>query len=104
VVAILPDESEVDEERWQTILEHYPELSNKQAQISHRPSDILEEFLEEQAIDYIQCTAALRDYAWGSEAPLYYRYDGHFTPLGHRVAGQCMSDYLVEEYERMSWR
>ncbi len=100
VVAILPDESEVDEERWQTILEHYPELSDKQAQTSHRPSDILEEFLEEQAIDYIQCTPALRDYAWGSEAPLYYRYDGHFTPLGHRAAGQCISDYLVEEYER----
>lgn len=99
VVAILPDESEVDRERWQAILESYPELNKKQADVSQRATDLVEGFLEEHDIEYIPCAPTLRDYVQDSEIPLYYRYDGHLTPAGHRAVGQCISDYFIERLE-----
>ena len=97
VVAILPDESEVDEKRWQAVLESYPELRERQAQVLERPTERIARFLEDQDVDYVQLAPALRRCATESEDSLYYCYDGHFTPLAHRVVGQTIADYFVQE-------
>jgi hypothetical protein len=99
VVAILPDESEVDEERWQVVLESCPELREKQTRVLERSTERIANFLEDQGIDYVQLVPALRDYARESGDSLYYRYDGHFTPTGHRVVGQTIADDFVQEWE-----
>jgi lysophospholipase L1-like esterase len=54
---------------------------------------ILEEFAAENGILFISTVDYFRE---SSEFPLYFPYDGHFTPAGHNVMATALMDGLEE--------
>jgi lysophospholipase L1-like esterase len=58
--------------------------------------DRLAEFGRQSGIAVLDLTPRLRE-AWErGQRPLYFRFDRHFTPLGHRVAAETILEWLEE--------
>ncbi len=93
VVAILPDETEVDPDKWAGLLQAYPALFDQGAT---SPTARLGQFLAAAGIPYLQLGPALRAYQAETGEPLYFPIDGHWQPAGHRVAAQAIYDYLLQ--------
>jgi len=53
--------------------------------------DYLEEFCRSERIPFLNMTP---DFLNSKEFPLFYSYDGHFTPAGHEVAAQSLKKFL----------
>jgi lysophospholipase L1-like esterase len=102
LVVSLPDETDVDEERRREILETYAHLTKQEALQGPRPTDRLAEILQQAGIAYVQLLPALQAYHRQSQSPLYYKYDGHWTPAGHQVAGQAIYEYLVQNQDKLA--
>ena len=56
----------------------------------------LQAWAEEKVVPFFDLTATFRDAAKECQSPLNYRLDIHWTPLGHRVAGKAIQQWLVE--------
>jgi hypothetical protein len=95
LVVILPDETEVDDQRRQEILASYSNLTKPQTLVGPPPSEHLAEILQQDGITYLELLPVLKDNYPKNQTPLYYRYDGHWTPAGHRLAGQAIYEYLI---------
>jgi len=96
LVAILPDETDVDEQRRREIYQTYAHLTKEQAINGPPPTEQMAQILESHNILHVQLLPALKNQLHQAGEPLYYRYDGHWTPAGHRVAGQAIFEYLVK--------
>ena len=95
MVAILPDEADVDDQRRQEILEAYANLTIEQVINGPLPTTQLAEILQKNNIDYLELLPALKNHHQNGGEALYYRFDGHWTPAGHRVVSQAIFDYLI---------
>jgi lysophospholipase L1-like esterase len=100
LVAILPDETDVDEARRQDILERYGHLIKAQTVQGPPPAERLAQILQRTGIAYLPLLPALQKGQREAQTPLYFRYDGHWTPAGHQVAGQAIFEYLVENGDK----
>ncbi len=56
--------------------------------------DYLAEFCKERGIPFLNSTP---DFIAAQEYPLYYAYDGHFTPAGHAIAGKAMTQFVLDK-------
>ena len=101
LVAILPDESEVDEERQKAIIESQAHLTEEQGLTTFHPTTQLANILEQQGILYVQLLPALQDYHNKTGQSLYYKFDGHWLPAGHFVASQSIVDYLIQNQDKL---
>ncbi len=54
----------------------------------------LAEFSESEKIPFLNMTP---DFKASKEFPLFYSYDGHFTPAGHEVAAKSLEKFLLEK-------
>jgi lysophospholipase L1-like esterase len=95
LVAILPDETDVDENRRAEIYEAYAHLTKEQAVSGPVPARQLARLLDRHNIQYVQLLPVLQEYQLQTEEPLYFRYDGHWNAAGHSVAGQAIFQYLL---------
>jgi len=101
VVTILPDESDVDEQRRAEIIKSYPQLTKEQALSGPPPSTQLAQILQQHKILHVELLPAFKARWQTNKQPLYYRYDGHWTPAGHRLAGQTIFDYLLQQQAQL---
>lgn len=60
----------------------------------------LEAFCAEQGIPFLNMTPA---FLATEEFPLYYPYDGHFTPAGHAIAGRALAGFVEEKKLLREW-
>lgn len=102
VIAVLPDESDVDQNRRAEILEAYAHLTRSESINGPPPAIQLGQFLQQNNILQVQLLTALQNYQQEVGESLYFRYDGHWTPAGHRAAGRAIYDYLVENRDRLN--
>ncbi len=56
--------------------------------------DYLAEFSKSEKIPFLNMTP---DFKASKEFPLFYSYDGHFTPAGHEVAAKSLEKFLLEK-------
>jgi hypothetical protein len=97
VVLYVPTAAEIQPERWAATREHYG-LSEEDWDITRLESE-LEATCRRNGIHFVNPGPALRDAAarpWLSRAPLYFELDPHWTPEGHRVAGEVLAAYVRE--------
>jgi hypothetical protein len=99
VVAILPDETEVDPDKWADLLQAYPALFDPGA-MATAPTARLGQFLGAAGIPYLPLGPALRAYQAETGESLYFPIDGHWKPVGHRVAAQAIYDYLIQHADQ----
>jgi hypothetical protein len=59
-----------------------------------RPNEVLGEFAHEAGIESLDLRTAFT--AKKSEERLYFEFDPHWTPAGHRLAAQAAAGFLVE--------
>lgn len=102
LVAILPDESEVDEKIQKEILESQTRSQDEQAITKFHPTVQLADILEQQGILYVQLLPALRDYQNKTGESLYYKFDGHWVSAGHHVASQTIVDYMIQNQDKLN--
>jgi hypothetical protein len=102
VIAVLPDESDVDQNRRAEILETYAHLTTEQTINGPPPAIQLGQILQKNNILQLQLLTALQNYRQKIGEPLYYKYDGHWTPAGHQVAGQAIYNYLIENRDMLN--
>lgn len=56
------------------------------------PNKLVKEFAEREGIPFLDFTPYFKK--TNQKKPLYFRYDGHWTKEGHRLAGQLLSEKL----------
>ena len=56
------------------------------------PNKLLQEFSEEQGIPFLDLTSYFRKE--NKQHSLYFKYDGHWTMEGHRLAGKLLSERI----------
>jgi hypothetical protein len=62
---------------------------------STRLFDYLEEFCKDRGIHFLNMTPAFKA---SQVFPLFFPYDGHFTPAGHEVAAESIGKFLNETF------
>ena len=101
LVAILPDETEVDIQKWQNLLKRYPHLFN-QTGVADSPTLRLAQFLQKNHIPYIQLRTGLKAYQDKTQEPIYFQIDGHWKPVGHRIAAEEIYNYLSQNADELT--
>jgi lysophospholipase L1-like esterase len=61
-----------------------------------RPNEILNNYLEEQGIQYLDLLPAFKEYSLAGGEPLYFERDFHINVNGHHLAGELLSDFFKE--------
>ena len=61
-----------------------------------RLNEALKEFASQNEIPFLDPTDGLRAYLKDHQPSLYYKYDGHLTPLGHQITSQLIFEFLTE--------
>jgi hypothetical protein len=89
----IPDYNEVDEKAWASFQEQYKGRVEYELL---KGLNKVKRFLDEKAIPNFTVFDALK--AQGKPEELYYKFDGHFTPLGNRVAAETIAQYLFDDY------
>ncbi len=96
LVAILPDETEVDQKKWAAIFKAYPELASKKELVDFSPTKRLAQFLQQAGILHLQLLPTLQAYQASTNEPLYYKHDGHWRPAGHIAVAEAIYNKLVQ--------
>jgi lysophospholipase L1-like esterase len=94
LIVFIPPAYEVDLDTWDFRAEIFPQTADWDPLAPNRR---LGEFLESQNIAHLDLQPALYEYAQTHAQALYYARDrGHWTPLGHRLAGEAIQAYILE--------
>jgi len=99
----LPDESEVDEKKWEALMASHPDLRACRPPGSEFPTSRLERLLGERAIRHVSLLPFLKAHQAKTGGSLYYAYDGHWKPEGHAAASQAIFDHLAESHALKAW-
>jgi len=102
LVVILPDETEVDPQKWATIFESYPDLFSAQPADRPTPTGQLSQFLQDHDIPHLSLLPALKAHQAQTNQSLYYRLDGHWKPAGHQVAAETIYRYLRQHADQIT--
>lgn len=99
IIAVIPDETEVNVKKWEELYDKYPNLFNSTGEYSN-PSDQVTQLLNQDAIPHLLLRPPLKTYQQNHEnEPIYYQYDGHWKPIGHYLVAQAIGDYIIDEEE-----
>ena len=101
VVTLLPDETDVDPARRAEIQQAYASLTADKIEPGPPPTLRLAQQLQADQLLNVELLTPLQNHREHSNEPLYFKYDGHWTPAGHRVASQAIFDYLITIEEHL---
>lgn len=95
LVAKIPSSFALREDQWNATVRKYgveredwsPSL------VTERVADIC----RRGGIPYLDLTPDFRDAIEAGRAPLFFPIDGHWTPEGHRLAGESLADYVIRD-------
>jgi SGNH hydrolase-like domain, acetyltransferase AlgX len=80
--------------RWSAALSRYPALRGQDVQMDV-PNRRLAGILDQANIPYLDLLPVFRaEASLSSSPPLYYRHDGHWTPIGHMLAARSIAAFL----------
>lgn len=88
---LIPPKWEVSDDAYYAAV---PTVSNRAKLSRNRLSDGYRQLLNRDCIRYIDLTACLQA---SSKSP-YYVIDAHWSPLGHRIAGETLASFLASVY------
>lgn len=66
----------------------------------YSPQSYLSEYCAMDSIPYFDVLPALRKHAFDTKERLYYIWDPHFNPAGHRQAGHAMGRWLLNALQK----
>jgi hypothetical protein len=92
VVVVIAGREQVDRRSWEEIVRTHPALQDGAWNV-YGPEQRLSRWCDEKRIIFLRLSDAFLA-ARGTAGPLYYRYDGHWTPAGHRVAADTITRFL----------
>jgi hypothetical protein len=97
-VFLIPEIAQVDETAYQA---HVGEYSGKwdmtvAAWDTAAPNKAMVEMLSARGIPVLDLLPAFIAHTTGSDEPLYFAKDQHFTPEGHRVTAELICDWVVD--------
>ena len=91
IVLIIPTREQVDDELWAGLVSRYgDEISNNRLTVNNR----LVEGLENAKVDVIDFTPTAIAHSRNKPDKLYFRYDGHWTALGHELAAKQLARFI----------
>jgi hypothetical protein len=93
VIAILPDQFQVDQELREAVLNKYKNIADKNLDLSH-PDNLIVDFCRAHGINYLDM---LRPFQEKSKTErLYALRDTHWNEAGNRLAADLIFEYLEE--------
>ncbi len=95
-VVIIPAKEQVYPAQWEKTLAANPALQTKTWDLT-LPNQQLTTILTRHQIPYLDLLPIFRQMAQDSpETPLYFVHDGHWTENGHALAGEAVSQFLLD--------
>lgn len=88
----VPNGHEVDKNEWTT---GRVVMKLSEDNYPTRLNDSLKEFANQNEIPFLDLTDGFKLYLKDHQPGLYYKYDGHLTPLGDRVASELLYNFLT---------
>jgi len=68
----------------------------KNAQVSDKSVHRVEQFATQNGVDMLNVFPAFGSF--NAEECLYYRYDPHWTPRGHKMMARALEKYILRTY------
>jgi hypothetical protein len=98
LVIIIPDEREFRPDRWDKVLEQYPQMRALKFDL-RKPEHILSTFLATNNIDYLLLRPEFEKYSkkTGKDLHFHYAYDNHWNVNGHALAAQLIYERLSDD-------
>ena len=95
-VVIIGAPEQIYPERWAATLRRYPQMTAQEYDLDF-PNRQIAQILEEAQIPYRDLLPVFRAMASQSDnTPLHFRYDGHWTPAGHRLAAETLAPFVAD--------
>ncbi len=95
LVLIIPTREQVDDERWRRAAREIGGAAEAhRLAINQR---ITEELISAN-VDLVDFTDIALDYHRQNQASLYFKYDGHWSPLGHKLAAKHLAEFVEREW------
>lgn len=91
-IVSVPAPEQVYPERWQRIVQRYTPMQAGQWDLE-QPSRAARQVAQQAGVPFLDLLPIFREAAASSE-PLHLRVDGHWTPVGERLAGEAVADFL----------
>jgi hypothetical protein len=88
---VIPEMVGIVEESWQWATRTFAEHTYERG----RDVRLVEEFFAAKGISYLTLYEELRAKQTAKE-PLYFKYDGHFTEFGAKIAGESLARQLID--------
>ena len=95
LVVIIPDETEVDVEKWTALSARYPDLFDTVTP-AQQPSARIADMLEQHTINTLSLQPIFLEHYQQNDTLLYYPYDGHWTPAGHQIAADTLYQHFSD--------
>lgn len=98
-VVIIPAGFQVDSSQWEEEAKERLKLTGDE--FSDRVMIELAAYFNKRGMLYLDLTQSFKNYLVGHpDAKIYYEKDWHLTPLGHKVTGESVADFLVPEIQK----
>jgi len=91
-VVVIPAQPQVEPAVWQHILQTYPAMQSREWDLD-QPNRKLAEILEAQQTPSLDLLPIFR--AWDGPT-LFFPIDGHWNERGHRLAGEALTEWLLD--------
>ncbi len=92
LVLIIPTREQVDDNHWQRAVHEFgDQIGVHRLDMNRR----LTKELRAADIDVLDFTNIALDYQRQSQESLYFKYDGHWSPLGHRLAAKHLAEVVA---------
>jgi lysophospholipase L1-like esterase len=96
VVLILSIREQTYPESWKEIVAAYPAMHSRQWDLD-APQRRLEAWCARREVPCVSLAAAFRGAAARGSEFLHYPREGHWTPVGHRLAAEVLEDFLRQD-------
>lgn len=90
LIVIIPAKDQVSDSGWHWIQEYYAQLKPER----FYTNDAIVKGLRARCVEVLNLTEPILTHARAGGAPLYFRTDGHWSPIGHEFAARLIDKTL----------
>jgi lysophospholipase L1-like esterase len=91
LVLIIPTREQVNDKQWQRVAQV---IGGAHGTYRLAMNQRLREGLVAAKVDVVDFTEIALDYQRLNQASLYFKYDGHWSPLGHKLAAKHLAQFV----------